>query len=48
MYSFMPSESFYARSFGLTVNIYYKDLVSLHMYSISKNMLLRNDSPGMC
>ena len=28
MYNFRPSESFYARPFGLTVNIYYKDLVS--------------------
>lgn len=25
-YSFMPSESFYARPFGLTVNMYYKNL----------------------
>lgn len=28
VYSFVPSESFYARPFGLTVNIYYRDTVS--------------------
>jgi len=28
VYHFQPSESFYARPFGLTMNIYYKDLVS--------------------
>jgi len=28
VYHFQPSESFYARPFGLTMNIYYRDLVS--------------------
>ena len=28
VYQFQPSESFYARAFGLTMNIYYRDLVS--------------------
>ncbi|CAI8010284.1 Translocon-associated protein subunit alpha [Geodia barretti] len=28
VYSFRPSESFYARPFGLTINVYYKDAVS--------------------
>ena len=28
VYMFRPSESFYARPFGLTINIYYKDTVS--------------------
>lgn len=27
VYSFVPSESFYARPFGLTVNIYYRNVV---------------------
>ena len=29
VYNFRPSESFYARPFGLTMNIYYKDQVSM-------------------
>jgi hypothetical protein len=28
VYRFRPSESFYARPFGLTINVYYKDAVS--------------------
>ena len=29
-YAFTPSESFSARPFGLTINVNYKDSVSLH------------------
>ena len=38
VYMFRPSDSFYARPFGLTIDVYYKDAVghTAHMYKLQQ------------
>lgn len=57
-YEFAPSESFYARPFGLTINLYYQDSVSpydvyiiiyiVHVYSSCYGMYIPVHGIYMC